>query len=254
MSELDNQPIHKYKVGDTFDFNGIVEIVETCGYNPVKRECMYNVRMQDGRICEVEESWIDGGINHFGLDENGRVKGKEYAVSYIASAPEELKVGDRVEVVKAVGCHADFFGRVGIVSSIEHAICHVNFGTATIGLNKAHIRKIPDTASFEKKDNEPWNVAMFRNVTGEMADTYARKNATYNDSFGKSVEKYGFISALTRMSDKFNRVENLILGAKNEVPDESLEDTLIDLACYSVMTLVALRGTKINDVDFENEN
>lgn len=177
----------------------------------------------------------------------------DYGVSYIASAPEELNVGDRVEVVNK---EEFYFGRVGRVYMLKDDLIFVRFENDASGYSytTSALRKIPDTASFEKKDNEPWNVAMFRNVTGEMADTYARKNATYNDSFGKSVEKYGFISALTRMSDKFNRVENLILGAKNEVPDESLEDTLIDLACYSVMTLVALRGTKINDVDFENEN
>lgn len=101
-------------------------------------------------------------------------------------------------------------------------------------------------------ENEPWNVSMFRKITDEMADTYVRKNATYGDSFATSVSKYGFISALTRISDKFNRIENLILGAENKVSDERLEDTLLDLACYSVMTLISLRGAKIPDVDFEN--
>lgn len=254
MSEYDNAPVHKYKVGDTFDFDGIVEILGTCGYNPVKKECMYQVKMPDGRIVEVEESWIDGGIGHFDLDENRRVKGKEYAVSYIASAPEDLKVGDRVEVVDEDN---RFNGKQGIVSEVKtNGIVFVCFDKNNLvsyqSFVVASLRKLPDTISFEEKQAEPWNVAMFRKVTSEMADTYARKNATYNDSFGKSVVRYGFIAALTRMSDKFNRIENLILGAKNEVPDESLEDSLLDLACYSVMTIVSLRGAKIADVDFEN--
>lgn len=68
----------------------------------------------------------------------------------------------------------------------------------------------------------------------------ARKNRTYGDSFGKSVSKYGPVSALTRMSDKWNRVEHLMLGGRNEVSDESLYDTLCDLAVYAVMTVAAL--------------
>lgn len=54
------------------------------------------------------------------------------------------------------------------------------------------------------------------------------------------MEKYGLISALTRISDKFNRLESLILkGEHAEVSDESLDDTLKDLAAYCIMTVVA---------------
>lgn len=80
----------------------------------------------------------------------------------------------------------------------------------------------------------------FCEITKEMAATYERKNHTYNDSFGISVRKYGLIAALTRISDKFNRIENLILGAENKVPDESLLDSLKDLGCYCVMTIMAI--------------
>lgn len=95
-------------------------------------------------------------------------------------------------------------------------------------------------------------VAQFKEIADNMVATYERKNHTYNDSFGISVRKYGLIAALTRISDKFNRIENLILGAENKVPDESIEDTLIDLASYSAMTIMALRDMKANSVDFEN--
>ena len=78
----------------------------------------------------------------------------------------------------------------------------------------------------------------------ECLEIYKRKNETYGDSFGKSVEKYGLIAALTRISDKFNRAENLILGAENQVPDESLADTLIDMANYCLMTAYEIEKMK----------
>lgn len=90
-------------------------------------------------------------------------------------------------------------------------------------------------------ENEPSRILtdadLFRQVTEEMAKTFERKDATYGNSFAIGG-KYGMIAALTRISDKFNRIENLILGAKNNVPEESIKDTLLDLACYSVMTLI----------------
>lgn len=91
----------------------------------------------------------------------------------------------------------------------------------------------------------PDNVKRFRRISQELADLYSRKNKDYGDSFGRSVEKYGFISALTRISDKFNRLESLILAHENaKVSDESLDDTLKDLAAYCIMTLVAREQQK----------
>jgi hypothetical protein len=72
-----------------------------------------------------------------------------------------------------------------------------------------------------------------------MADTYARKNADYGDSFHTSVQKYGLISALTRMSDKWNRLENLMLHGQGKV-NERITDTLIDLAAYALMTVMEI--------------
>lgn len=86
------------------------------------------------------------------------------------------------------------------------------------------------------------NTAKFDYILKKMHDTYEAKNADYGDSFHKSVEKYGLIAALTRMSDKFGRCETLILnGQKNKVADESLYDTLIDLASYAIMTAMELK-------------
>ncbi|MCX7924156.1 MAG: DUF1599 domain-containing protein [Clostridia bacterium] len=72
-----------------------------------------------------------------------------------------------------------------------------------------------------------------------MADNainqFVDKNVAYGDSFGKQFQKYGPISALVRVNDKFSRVEALTLGAQNNVSDESIEDTLIDMATYCLM-------------------
>lgn len=96
-----------------------------------------------------------------------------------------------------------------------------------------------------KQPTVPDNVQRFRRIVTELADLYARKNEDYGDSFGRSVEKYGLISALTRISDKFNRLESLILAHGNaKVSDESLDDTLKDLAAYCIMTLVAREQQK----------
>lgn len=91
----------------------------------------------------------------------------------------------------------------------------------------------------------PDNVKRFRRIAQDLANLYSLKNEDYGDSFGRSVGKYGMISALTRISDKFNRLESLILTQeKAKVSDESLDDTLKDLAAYCIMTLVAREQQK----------
>lgn len=69
----------------------------------------------------------------------------------------------------------------------------------------------------------------------KCVDTYRIKNVAYGDSFGTSFKKYGAISSLVRIGDKFNRFESLVLGAENKVKDESIKDTLLDMANYCLM-------------------
>lgn len=75
-------------------------------------------------------------------------------------------------------------------------------------------------------------------------EQFQNKNVAYGDSFGKQFKTYGPISALVRISDKFSRIEALILGAENNIKDEHLEDTLRDLATYCYMTLFELEDYK----------
>lgn len=77
-------------------------------------------------------------------------------------------------------------------------------------------------------------------LLNKMCKTYEAKNHDYGDSFGKSVRKYGFISCVTRMSDKFNRYESLSKRENDAKVNESLNDTLLDLLCYSVMTIIEI--------------
>lgn len=80
-----------------------------------------------------------------------------------------------------------------------------------------------------------------------LNDTYKVKNTAYGDSFGKTFQELGIISAITRMSDKFGRIKALATGAKNDVMDESLKDTLLVMANYCVMTLIEMEVKEGNE-------
>ena len=75
-----------------------------------------------------------------------------------------------------------------------------------------------------------------------LHETFVAKNTAYGDSFHATFQEFGIISALTRMNDKWNRIKALAMGAQNNVKDESLTDTLMDLANYCLMTVMELKG------------
>lgn len=74
----------------------------------------------------------------------------------------------------------------------------------------------------------------------ELNSIYDRKNADYGDSFGKTFEEEGFAMSRIRLSDKLNRFKTLSKGADQKVNDESIRDTLMDLANYALMTVLEM--------------
>ncbi|WP_052514436.1 DUF1599 domain-containing protein [Clostridium botulinum] len=77
-------------------------------------------------------------------------------------------------------------------------------------------------------------------ICKEMNEIYKDKNHDYGDSFGETYKTLGIISAITRITDKVNRLQSLC--TKDALVDESIKDTLMDLANYSIMTLIELEG------------
>ena len=77
----------------------------------------------------------------------------------------------------------------------------------------------------------------FKLYTDKLAATLQEKNQAYGDSFTESVDKFGKTVIAVRLSDKFNRICNLIKRGELKENDESLEDTLLDMAGYSILGL-----------------
>lgn len=81
----------------------------------------------------------------------------------------------------------------------------------------------------------------FKKYTDHLAETLQAKNAAYGDSFAKSVDDYGLRVIGIRLSDKYNRVKHLVNNSELKENDESLEDTLLDMAGYAILGLKYLK-------------
>lgn len=74
-----------------------------------------------------------------------------------------------------------------------------------------------------------------------LNQTYIEKNADYGDAFDKSLDNHGLTAAIVRMEDKMGRFSNLAGRPASMQVEESLEDTLLDLANYAIMTVMWLK-------------
>ena len=83
-------------------------------------------------------------------------------------------------------------------------------------------------------------VQMHLNICNEINRLYARKNHDYGDSFHLTFAEEGMAMARIRLGDKFNRFKTLSRGGDQKVNDESIRDTLIDLANYAIMTVLEM--------------
>ena len=83
----------------------------------------------------------------------------------------------------------------------------------------------------------------------EIHHMFTEKNKRYGNSFSEQFSEFGILSLIIRLNDKLNRLKTLTKNPEiGATVDESIEDTLKDLANYAIMGLVELhkkeRGVK----------
>ncbi|QNQ83782.1 hypothetical protein FP435_04655 [Lactobacillus sp. PV037] len=77
----------------------------------------------------------------------------------------------------------------------------------------------------------------FKKYTDFLAETLTKKNLAYGNSFDKDMEIFGYANIGIRLHDKYGRIEHLIKNNKTTENDESLLDSLLDLAGYSILSI-----------------
>ena len=83
-------------------------------------------------------------------------------------------------------------------------------------------------------------VLRHKEICDGLNELYARKNHDYGDSFHTTFVEEGLAMARIRLGDKFSRFKTLSRLSCNDrdqqqITDESIRDTLLDLANYAIM-------------------
>ena len=101
-------------------------------------------------------------------------------------------------------------------------------------------RKNKRTRIMESRDIE--------RVLREMKGTFEEKNALYGNSFEESLREWGALVGVSRIGDKMRRLKSLWMSSGCDSGvfvssggcGESVRDTLLDMANYAVMMIVAM--------------
>lgn len=88
-------------------------------------------------------------------------------------------------------------------------------------------------------------------LCNQLNAIYAKKNHDYGDSFHTTFLEEGMAMPRIRLSDKLNRFKVLTRSKDGaQVNDESVRDTLIDLANYALMTVLEMDEEAATDEHF----
>ena len=95
-----------------------------------------------------------------------------------------------------------------------------------------------ETEQRNKNVSHPADYYQYGRILERMDDTHRRKNSDYGDAAYKGYKKFGDYYFMVQLHNKYQRLESLTIGNKSQqVNEESIDDTLLDMANYAVMYL-----------------
>lgn len=102
---------------------------------------------------------------------------------------------------------------------------------------------------------------MFSELLVKMSKLHAAKDHDYSNKdhlanfyVSEDFNVPAWKGCLIRLSDKFSRIKSIIKKGESKVTSESLEDTLLDLATYSLLVIILLKETEIGTQIEEEES
>lgn len=85
--------------------------------------------------------------------------------------------------------------------------------------------------------NKTDTISLHKQICSQMTETYIKKNNDYGNAFANLRNEIPN-AILVRLYDKYSRLKTLMSGEKQMVNDESIDDTLLDLANYCILELI----------------
>lgn len=159
----------------------------------------------------------------------------EYKIGDVVKIRENLQVGERYGECSVIPDMLKFRGAVDSIEYIDQdGDYHLANDNNPYVWNKDMLEPTL-TINQAKMDR----LDIYQYILNNLEETYKNKNNDYGNSVADTYEKFGDLSFLVRITDKYNRLLTLC-NPNNEqkVKDEKIDDTILDLANYCLLWLV----------------
>lgn len=120
----------------------------------------------------------------------------------------------------------------------EYARAHPNEAARLMGYEV--VDDLLEPTKHKEEANMDQKVQLHKKICGELTTLFERKNHDYGDSFHQTFAEEGWPMVRIRLSDKLHRFKALTRGDSQQVQDESLRDTLMDLANYAILAVMEM--------------
>lgn len=159
----------------------------------------------------------------------------EYKIGDVVRIKDNLQVGE-----KYGGCNVidDMLKYRGMVDTIEYIDKEGDYHLANDNNPYVWNKDMLEPA-LTVKQTKIDRMDIYQYILNNLEETYKNKNNDYGNSVADTYEKFGDLSFLVRITDKYNRLLTLC-NPNNEqkVKDEKIDDTILDLANYCLLWLV----------------
>lgn len=159
----------------------------------------------------------------------------EYKIGDVVRIKDNLQVGE-----KYGGCNVidDMLKYTGMVDTIEYIDKEGDYHLANDNNPYVWNKDMLEPALTVKQAKMD-RMDIYQYILNNLEETYKAKNNDYGNSVADTYEKFGDLSFLVRITDKYNRLLTLC-NPNNEqkVKDEKIDDTILDLANYCLLWLV----------------
>ena len=159
----------------------------------------------------------------------------EYKIGDVVKIRENLQVGERYAECSVIPDMLKFRGAVDSIEYIDQdGDYHLANDNNPYVWNKDMLEPAL-TINQAKMDR----LDIYQYILNNLEETYKNKNNDYGNSVADTYKKFGDLSFLVRITDKYNRLLTLC-NPDNEqkVKDEKIDDTILDLANYCLLWLV----------------
>ena len=179
------------------------------------------------------------------IDETKEVNSMEYKVGDVVRIKESIQEGEKYGGCNVIDDMLPFRGTIDIIENIdEDGDYHLANDNNPYVWNKDMLEPVKSkeeiTLSSDLESVKMDRLGIYEYILNYLEETYISKNNDYGNSVADTYDKFGCVSFLVRITDKYNRLMTLCdpNAPEQKVKDEKLDDTILDLANYCLLWLV----------------